>query len=98
MREKHFWVLMLTAKMNYHLNCIKSFVQPVPAPCVPVSLHKAVHTAMIKYSEIVIRNDNIQSMHIATSPHKNNSYFIFQFSHTHTYTKWSGHRGVLTHK
>lgn len=33
MQEKHFWVLMLTAKMNYHLNCIKSFVQPVPAAC-----------------------------------------------------------------
>lgn len=36
-REKHFWVLMLTVNMNYHLNCIKSSVQPVPVH-VPVPL------------------------------------------------------------
>lgn len=26
--ENHFWGLMLTVKMNYHLHCIKSFAQP----------------------------------------------------------------------
>lgn len=31
--ENHFWGLMLTVKMNYHLHCIKSSTQPaLPAP------------------------------------------------------------------
>lgn len=70
--ENHFWGLMLTLKMNYHLHCIKSSTQP--ATLSPI---ESIRTKPKPRNNI---NDHIQSVRKPQqrARKKNVSFFLIR--------------------